>query len=86
MTDVAIRPKTIDERVRDVIADMLSTTAGEMKPETRLEDLGADSLDSIEIVMALEDEFDIDMPDEEIDTLLTVQNAVDAVARLLAAK
>lgn len=73
---------TIENRVKQVIADQLGAVAADLKPETRIvEDLGGDSLDQVEIVMALEDEFEIDIPDEEADKITTVQSAIDCVTK-----
>ena len=57
---------SIEERVKKIIVDQLGADAAQVKPEASfIEDLGADSLDTVELVMALEEEFDIEIPDEE---------------------
>lgn len=68
------------ERVREVLADQLGLEETEIKPESRLkEDLGADSLDMVELIMAMEEEFNVDIPDEEAQNIRTVADAVDYV-------
>lgn len=57
----------IEQKVNDIIIDLLGINASDMKPEAKLgEDFNADSLDSVEITMALEDEFDVQIPEEKI--------------------
>lgn len=69
---------TIQERVTNVVAFQLGAHPDDVKPETRfIDDLGADSLDQIEIVMAIEDEFEIEIDDEKAEKILTVQQAID---------
>jgi acyl carrier protein len=70
----------VDERVKKIIADQLGVEHDEVTPEASfVDDLGADSLDTVELVMALEEEFGIEIPDEEAEKILTVQQAVDYV-------
>ena len=65
--------KTIEQRVTDIIVKELGVTPEQVTPEAKfIEDLGADSLDTVELVMAFEDEFDIQVPDEEAEKLLAV--------------
>lgn len=65
--------KSIEERVADIIVKELGVTPEQVTPEAKfIEDLGADSLDTVELVMAFEDEFDIQVPDEEAEKLLAV--------------
>ena len=69
---------SIEARVRSIIADQLGITEEEIKPESKfIEDLGADSLDIVELVMALEEEFGLEIPDEEADKLKTVGDAMN---------
>ena len=69
----------IDE-IKEVVVEQLSVDAGEVKAESKfVEDLGADSLDVVELVMALEEKFDIEIPDEEAEKIQTVQNVLDYV-------
>ncbi|MCH1503803.1 MAG: acyl carrier protein [Verrucomicrobiaceae bacterium] len=65
--------KSIEERVTDIIVKELGVTPEQVTPEAKfIEDLGADSLDTVELVMAFEDEFDVQVPDEEAEKLLAV--------------
>ena len=71
---------SIEERVKKIIVEQLGADAAAVKPEASfIEDLGADSLDTVELVMALEEEFDIEIPDEEAEKITTVQSAIDYV-------
>ncbi|MGD1903967.1 MAG: acyl carrier protein [Geitlerinemataceae cyanobacterium] len=67
-------------KVKDVVTDQLGVEASEVKPESSfVEDLGADSLDIVELVMAFEEEFDIEIPDEAAEKITTVQSAADYI-------
>ncbi|GGA86950.1 acyl carrier protein [Neiella sp. HB171785] len=71
---------TIEERVKKIIVEQLGVKEEEVKSESSfVDDLGADSLDTVELVMALEEEFDTEIPDEEAEKITTVQAAVDYV-------
>lgn len=71
----------IETRVRQIIVDKLAVDPEQITPEANIkDDLGADSLDVIELVMALEDEFKISIPDETVFDIATVQQAFDCVA------
>jgi acyl carrier protein len=66
----------IQERVKKIIAEQLSVEDQEIKPEASfVKDLGADSLDTVELVMALEEEFGVEIPDEDAEKIATVQDA-----------
>ena len=65
---------------KKIIVEQLGVKEEDVKPEASfVEDLGADSLDTVELVMALEEEFDIEIPDEEAEKITTVQSAIDYV-------
>ncbi|NUT69028.1 acyl carrier protein [Pseudomonas corrugata] len=71
---------TIEERVKKIVAEQLGVKEDEVKNEASfVEDLGADSLDTVELVMALEEEFETEIPDEEAEKITTVQAAIDYV-------
>jgi acyl carrier protein len=73
------------ERVKKIVADQLSVDSGEVKPDSSFAtDLGADSLDQVELVMALEEEFDIEIPDEAAEGIATVQDAVNYIDKAAA--
>ena len=71
----------IEERVKAIIVEQLGVEASEVKNEASfVDDLGADSLDTVELVMALEEEFDVEIPDEEAEKVTTVQAAINYVS------
>ena len=71
---------TIEERVKKIIGEQLGVKQEEVvNSASFVEDLGADSLDTVELVMALEEEFECEIPDEEAEKITTVQQAVDYV-------
>lgn len=71
---------TIEERVKKVVIDQLEISEGEATMEASfVDDLGADSLDTVELVMALEEEFETEIPDEEAEKIRTIQQAVDYI-------
>lgn len=70
----------IEQKVKDIIVEQLGVDAGEVKPEASfVNDLGADSLDTVELVMALEESFDMEIPDEEAEKIQTVGQAIDYI-------
>jgi acyl carrier protein len=76
----------IFQKVKTIVADQLSVDAGDVKPEANFaNDLSADSLDVVELVMALEEEFEIEIPDEAAEEIKTVQDAVDFIGGKVAA-
>jgi len=71
---------SVDERVVKIVAEQLGVNEGEVTKESSfVNDLGADSLDTVELVMALEEEFDCEIPDEEAEKITTVQQAIDYI-------
>ena len=71
---------SVDERVKSIVAEQLSIGVDEINNESSfIDDLGADSLDTVELVMALEEEFDIEISDEEAENISTVQTAIDYI-------
>ena len=70
----------VEAKVKKIIEEKLSVNADQITNDAKFaEDLKADSLDTVELVMALEDEFDLDIPDEEAEKIKTVQNAIDYI-------
>mgnify|MGYP000350743142 CR=1 FL=1 len=70
----------IEQRVKKIVAEQLGVDEAGVKQESSfVNDLGADSLDTVELVMALEEEFDCEIPDEEAEKITTVQQAVDYI-------
>ncbi len=71
---------TIEQKVKNIIADQLGVGEEEIKATSSfIEDLGADSLDIVELVMAMEEEFEVEIPDEEAENIKTVQDAVNYI-------
>lgn len=70
----------VDAKVKKIISEQLGVPESDVKPEASfVNDLGADSLDTVELVMALEEEFGIEIPDEDAEKIATVQNAIDYI-------
>ena len=68
---------SVEERVQKIVCEQLGVSQEEVKLEASfIDDLGADSLDTVELVMAFEEEFEIEIPDEEAEGIATVQNAI----------
>ena len=71
---------SVEEKVKEIIVDQLGVDEKQLNPEASfIDDLGADSLDTVELVMALEEEFDVEIPDEDAEKIASVQNAVDYI-------
>ncbi len=71
---------TIEERVKKIVAEQLGVKLEEINNASSfVDDLGADSLDTVELVMALEEEFETEIPDEEAEKITTVQQAIDYI-------
>ncbi|MSU32366.1 MAG: acyl carrier protein [Pedosphaera sp.] len=72
--------KTTEQRIKDIIVEQLGVNADQVTPEAKfIEDLGADSLDTVELVMALEEEFDLAIPDNEAEKLQSVVDVLKYV-------
>jgi acyl carrier protein len=70
----------IEQRVKKIVAEQLGANEADVKNESSfVDDLGADSLDTVELVMALEEEFGCEIPDEDAEKITTVQQAIDYV-------
>jgi acyl carrier protein len=71
---------SVEDQVRGIIAEQLGVKADEIKNDASfVDDLGADSLDTVELVMALEEEFETEIPDEDAEKITTVQQAIDYI-------
>jgi acyl carrier protein len=74
--------KDVIEKVKQIIAEQLGVDEGEVTPSASfVDDLGADSLDQVELVMALEENFDVEIPDEDAEKIRTVQDAIDYIEK-----
>ncbi len=70
----------VQERVKSIVVEHLSVDADKVNPESSfIDDLGADSLDTVELVMAFEEEFGIEIPDDAAEKILTVKDAIDFI-------
>ena len=75
---------SIEEKVRKIIAEKLSVDLDEVVPEASfVDDLGADSLDLVELIMTMEEEFDVEISDEDAETLVTVKDAIEYTKKQL---
>ena len=73
----------IEEKVQAIICEQLDVDAADVVPEASFaDDLGADSLDLVELIMAMEEQFDVSIPDEDAETIATVQDAIDYVKKV----
>jgi len=72
--------ESVEQRVKKIVAEQLGENEADVKIEsTFVDDLGADSLDTVELVMALEEEFECEIPDEEAEKITSVQQAIDYI-------
>jgi acyl carrier protein len=72
----------IEEKVREIICEQLNVSAEDVVPEASfVDDLGADSLDQVELIMAMEEEFDISIPDEDAEKIATVKDAIEYIEK-----
>ena len=72
----------VEDKVKQIIVEQLGVDEGEVTPSASfVDDLGADSLDTVELVMAFEEAFDIEIPDEDAEKIKTVKDAVDYIAK-----
>jgi len=70
----------VEERIKSIIAEQLGVKPDEVTPEASfIDDLGADSLDTVELIMELEEEFDLEIPDEDAESLTTVKAVIDYI-------
>jgi acyl carrier protein len=77
---MAASDKPVEERVKAIIVEQLGVEEGDVAPAAKfIEDLGADSLDTVELVMAFEEEFDIEIPDEDAEKITTVGDAIQYI-------
>lgn len=85
MREVISIMSSVEERVKKIVVEELGVKDEEVTSEASfVDDLGADSLDTVELVMALEQEFKIEIPDEEAEKITTVQQAIDYIGQNLA--
>ncbi len=76
----------VEERIKEIIVDQLGVSGDEVVPEASfIDDLGADSLDIVELVMAMEEEFDIEIPDDDAEKIQTIGDAISYLKEKLAA-
>ncbi|QEL65144.1 acyl carrier protein [Oryzomicrobium terrae] len=72
--------ENLEQRVKKIVAEQLGVNEADIKTESSfVDDLGADSLDTVELVMALEEEFECEIPDEEAEKITNVQQAIDYI-------
>jgi len=73
---------SIEERVKQIVAEQLGVDEDQVTPDAAfMDDLGADSLDTVELVMALEEEFDVEISDEDAEKIQTVKDAIDYISQ-----
>ena len=72
---------SVDERVKEIIAEQLGLEKDDIQPEASfIDDLGADSLDIVEMIMTIEDEFDVEISDEDAEKIISVQDAISYIS------
>jgi acyl carrier protein len=72
--------KSVEQKVREIIVEQLKVSSEEVTPEASfIDDLGADSLDLVELIMAMEEEFGLEISDEDAEKILTVQDAINYI-------
>ena len=72
--------KSVEEKVKEIIVEQLGVEEDDVTPAAKfIEDLGADSLDTVELVMAFEEEFDLEIPDEDAEKITTVGDAISYI-------
>jgi len=77
MAEEQVVMSSVEERVTDIVVEQLGLERDKVHPESKfVDDLGADSLDTVELVMALEEEFEIEIPDEEAEKITTLREAI----------
>lgn len=77
-------PNSIEAKVISIVSNQLSLREDEIKGDSRfIDDLGADSLDIVELIMEMEEEFDVEIPDEDVEKMTTVKDVVDYIAQLV---
>lgn len=76
------RRMAVEEKVKEIVAEQLGVELGQVTPQASfVDDLGADSLDTVELVMALEEEFDLEIPDEDAEKIKTVGEAMEYIKK-----
>ncbi len=74
---------TIEQRIKKIVAEQLGIPEGEVKADSKIEsDLGADSLARVELAMAIEDDLEVEISDEDLEQIITVQDAIDLATRV----
>ena len=82
MAEEQVAMSTVEARVTDIVVEQLGLEREKVTPESKfVEDLGADSLDTVELVMALEEEFEIEIPDNESEEIKTLRDAINYVEK-----
>ena len=75
---------SVEEKIKKIICEQLDVAEKDVVPEASfVDDLGADSLDQVELIMAMEEEFDVSIPDEDAEKIATVQEAVDYIKKAM---